>query len=161
MGEEQTLEQKMYFLVLYNIKPIQQGIQGIHAVTQYSNAFGNEPEYKRWANQDNTVVVLDGGGSIRLREHIDYLLDNGLVERMGFFKEPDLNNCITCCCFLVDERVWDRKKYPDPVLPADVNPGLIGTTALYVDSNMNAFIESIGGEKNYQLRQFLFKLRSA
>lgn len=156
-----ALRQKMYFLVLYNLKPIQQGIQGIHAVTKYSNAFRNTDEYRRWATEDDTVVMLDGGGSIKLREHIDYLLNNGLVERMAFFKESDLDNCVTCCCFLADERIWDKKKYPDPVLQSENNPGVIGVTAMHTEFNFDAFIESIGGERNYQLRTYLSKFRSA
>lgn len=156
-----TLRQKMYFLVLYNISDKQKGIQCLHAVTKYSNAFRYTEEYQRWATEDDTVVMLDGGGTKRLREHIDYVLNNRLIENMAFFKESDLDNCLTACCFLVDERIWDKKKYPDPVLQSENNPGVIGVTSLHTEFNLDAFIESIGGEKNYQLRQYLSKLRSA
>jgi hypothetical protein len=168
MTEEQLkiseLEQRMYCLVLYNISPIQQGIQSLHAVVEYSNAFSNTIEYQKWAQVDKTIIILNGGTSGTMKNHIDYLIDNKLVD-FAFFKEPDLYNGITSICFLADERIWNREKYPDYKTSLVAHNERIQsgsmTLALGHIFNENAFIESIGGEKNHQLKLFLEKFRLA
>lgn len=160
MNEEiinSTLEQRMYCLTLYNLSPIQQGIQSAHAIVEYGLGFGHTEEYQTWAGRDKTIVILNGGTSITLKEHLDYLLDNQLVN-LAFFKEPDLFNGITAICFLADERIWNRKKYPDRLPPLDENEMQL---AIYRVFDQVAFVESIGGEKNHQLKLFLEKFRLA
>jgi len=111
--EKFSLEQRMYCLTLYNLSPIQQGIQSAHAIVEYGLGFGHTDEYQRWAGVDKTIIILNGGSSIKLKEHFDYLLNNQLVDNIAFFKEPDLFNGVTAICFLADERIWNREKYPD------------------------------------------------
>ncbi len=41
------------------------------------------------------------------------------MEVTARFCEPDLGDQLTAICFLVDERVWDREKYPDFEFDAD------------------------------------------
>jgi hypothetical protein len=113
---------RMYGLVPYNISPIQQGIQFGHAVVEYGLEFGTTPEYQKWANEDKTFIILDGGttntrydendnhiGS--LNNHRQLLSDEG-VQFRSFF-EPDLGDQLTAVVFLVDDRVFNKKIWPD------------------------------------------------
>ena len=46
-----------------------------------------------------------------LNQITDQLQENDI--KFSFFIEPDLNNALTSVCFLVDERVFNKKDYPD------------------------------------------------
>lgn len=168
MTEEQLkiseLEQRMYCLVLYNLSPIQQGIQAAHAIVEYANAFQNTIEYQKWAQVNKTIIILNGGTSGTMKTNMDHLIDNELCD-LAFFKEPDLYNGITAISFLADERIWDREKYPDEWTSlAKHNEGIQkGSMSLGLGHifDQNGFVESIGGEKNHQLKLFLQKFRLA
>lgn len=156
---EYRLKYKMYFMVLYNLSPMQQGIQSLHAVVRYGRKFGHKPEFIEWADKDETVIVLSAGSSFGLNAATLELLANKieLVE----FVEPDLYDNVTAICFLADERVWDREKYydlgmHDPYILAGINnrPDL-------QEKIRDAYIESIGGQQNFFLRSFLPKYRLA
>ena len=123
------LKQKMYHLVIYQLSGIQKGIQSYHAGMEYVVKFVLDnkitPEFEQWIRNDKTVIVLDGGTTNNIG--IDYW-DNPYLGTMELyeqelinnniqftkFHEPDLNNATCNLCFLVDERVWDKIKYPDP-----------------------------------------------
>jgi hypothetical protein len=168
MTEEQLkiseLEQRMYCLVLYNLSPIQQGIQAAHAIVEYANAFQNTIEYQKWAQVNKTIIILNGGTSGTMKTNMDYLIDNQLCD-FAFFKEPDLYNGITAISFLADERIWDREKYPDEWTSlAKHNEGIQKGSMSFALGHIfdyNGFVESIGGEKNHQLKLFLQKFRLA
>jgi hypothetical protein len=161
--DPKNLRQRMYSLVLYNMSPIQQGIQTAHSIVEYAQAYFQTLEYQRWAQVDKTVIILNGGSSIKLKEHIDYLIDNQIVD-LAFFKEPDLYNGITSVCFLADERIWDRETYPDRLNELEGHElpggGMI-IPAIHRVFDINAFKERIGGEKNFLLKEFLSKFRTA
>jgi hypothetical protein len=112
----------MYGLVPYNISPIQQGIQFGHAVVEYGLEFFETPEYQKWAKEDKTFIILNGGttntrfvlghdhiGS--LNNHRQLLSDEG-VQFRSFF-EPDLGDQLTAVVFLVDDRVFDKVTWPE------------------------------------------------
>lgn len=121
-----NLEYRMYGLVPYNISEIQKGIQFGHAVVEYGLKYSNTPEYQKWAHEDKTFIILNGGttnsriniedglpfGS--LNQHLlnlERLVKDGNI---AWFNEPDLGDQLTAICFLVDERIWDIKKYFSP-----------------------------------------------
>jgi hypothetical protein len=109
--------------VPYNLSPIQQGIQFGHAVVEYGLEFGTTPAYQKWAREDKTFIILNGGttntrfnadghdhiGS--LNNHRQLLSDEG-VQFRSFF-EPDLGDQLTAMVFLVDDRVFDKVAWPD------------------------------------------------
>jgi hypothetical protein len=114
----------MYGLVPYNISPIQQGIQFGHAVVEYGLQFNETPEYQKWAREDKTFIILNGGttnvkyASEDSLEHIGSLNNHRQTlwdEDIDFasFFEPDLGDQLTAVVFLVDDRVWDRVTWPD------------------------------------------------
>lgn len=152
---------RMYGLVPYNLSPIQQGIQFSHGIVE---AFVNWDQNDRdllnqWANDDKTVIILNGGTTNKstlrlgtLNQHAHTLNTNGI--KCSYFSEEDLGDQLTVVCFLVDERVWDKEKYPD-FTPRNNLLFYPEQDPLYKD-----WMDSIGGEKNVFLRKFLsqFKL---
>ena len=112
----------MYGLVPYNISPIQQGIQFGHAIVEYGLEFGSTPAYQKWAREDKTFIILNGGttntrydendnhvGS--LNNYRQTLFDEGI--QFSSFFEPDLGDQLTSVVFLVDERVFNKVKWPE------------------------------------------------
>lgn len=165
---ENRLEQRMFFFVPYNISGIQKGIQAGHCALEYVNKFGQTEEYKNFIKNDKTWIILNGGTTCNvmdkygtLDEIEKQLYDNGI--RYEFFKEPDLNYALTAVCFLADERVWNKEKYPDWIgernhweRDFDVSPSedKFGKT-------ISEWSESIGGKKNAFLRELLKDKRLA
>lgn len=135
------LEYKMYGLVITNLRGIYKGLQFSHALQEYNNGirylydtldYGycinfNEllkdkdflNNFIKWSTIDKTIILLDGGTTSDycidylgiISKHFIDLQDNNIP--FSYFREPDLNNALTAICFLVDERVYDKKKYPD------------------------------------------------
>ena len=113
----------MYGLVPYNLSPIQQGIQFGHAVVEYALEYGTTEKYQQWAREDKTFIILNGGTTNKsynidngnhlgsLNNHRQLLHDEG-VQFSSFF-EPDLGDQLTAVVFLVDDRVFDKKLWPD------------------------------------------------
>lgn len=146
--ENNYFELRMYSLVLYQFKGIQQGIQTQHAITDYGQAHPENLDYKQWANKDKTTIILSAGGSIELVDAIAQLIANDITHKT--FKEPDLYDMPTAVCFLVDERIWDKIKYPDVPYQYRDNMQMIAD-----------FNKILGNEKNIFLRSFLSNYRLA
>ena len=123
--KKQKLELRMYFLVMYNISPIQQGIQALHAVVEYFLKHWKDKEFWRWAKTHKTVIILNGGTSNKghqleygepkqlgsMEQHFQTLKDNKI--KCASFYEPDLNHSMSAIAFFVDERVFNKEEYPD------------------------------------------------
>ena len=150
----------MYGLVPYNISPIQQGIQFGHAVVEYGLEYGHKSDdpYLQWARNDKTFIILNGGTTNRNEEHWGTL--NQSVLELGrlrvqytTFYEPDLGDQLTAIVFLVDDRVWDKEKYPE----YDLNIALEGINE--ITHYKNLFGEDY--EKVLEMREFLSNYRLA
>ena len=177
----ERLKYRMYGLVPYNLSPIQQAIQFGHGVQEYNNKMFEElfkdklkKDYKKhplcypfhkWANEDKTFIILNGGTTNKepdivtgepkgtLNQNLLSLSINGVD--VACFYEPDLGDQLTAIVFLVDERVWNKEKYPD----------FTPTNGLIRDITRQPFykdwVSSIGGDKNAWLRSFLIQFRLA
>jgi hypothetical protein len=173
---EMYLEYRMYGLVPYNLSPIQQGIQFGHAVVEYQqNTLAHEPMqkiYNKWAKEDKTFIILNGGTTNRNRErlgtlnkHLSEITKMGV--KVGIFFEPDLGDQLTAFVFLVDERVFNRELYPDfqeEKLPYGTRkPSKKVETELEErnEANYQKWVEKVGNEKNVFLRGFLKQFRLA
>jgi hypothetical protein len=171
---EMYLEYRMYGIVPYNISGIQAGIQFGHAVVEYqqnSRGMANiENTYNKWAINDKTFIICNGGttnenpqdkwyGSMQQRR--DALTENEIF--FAEFREPDLNNALSAVVFLVDERVFNDKLYPDYVdIPYDddkdgKNEETVRQWEANNAMNREKWVEKIGGEKNDFLRVFCNK----
>lgn len=193
------LELRMYGLVPFNISPIQQAIQFGHAVVEYGQkvkipqsiskmSINSSCIYDDWADNWKTFIILNGGvsnHSINRYSKEEYI---GTMEKnlqllqeqnidLATFYEPDLNDMLSAIVFIVDERVFSRKKYPDFEDWVIENYGDLVKTDYYTSSYMLAqqiknsdskrdkkvydeWVKLIGGDKNVFLRDFLknFKL---
>lgn len=120
--EEKELELRMYFFVPYNISPIQQAIQAGHAALEYADKFGSDELFVKFVREYKTWVILNGGTTNEQRDFdgiamgtlnqiADALLDNDI--QFSYFQEPDLNQALTALSIICDERVFNRKDYPD------------------------------------------------
>lgn len=113
------LKYRMYGLTNYQMTGIQKGIQFGHAVVEYSLLYHNQPDYAQWSTNDKTFIILDGGttnlnetrlGTLnKAADHAEKELNIPIAR----FHEPDLGDQLTAFVFLLDERVWDREKYPE------------------------------------------------
>ena len=190
----EKLELRMYGLVPYNISPIQQAIQFGHAVVEYGQKMKYLGEhnqslniqYNDWADNWKTFIILNGGTTNHrvdeqgmpfgtLNNHLLVLEENKID--FASFSEPDLGDQLTAIVFVVDERVFNRKKYPDFEDWVIENYGELIRSDYYTTSYMLAtqikqsnskgdkkvyaeWSKFVGGEKNIFLRDFLknFKL---
>ena len=166
---EKGLEYRMYGLVPYNLSPIQQGIQFGHAVQEYNNMIFEKydmdmlpMDFDTWRTEDKTFMILNGGttngytGSKNygtLNQHRDNISEMGV--EFAIFCEPDLGDQLTAVVFLVDERVWNKEKYPDFV--QEFTEGdLDGCAEDYLN-----WVDDMGGEQNVKLREFLSQFKLA
>lgn len=117
------MEKRAYGFVPYNISGRQAGIQFGHAKDEYNIAYGQDDMYLDWLNNWKTYVILNGGTSnlgnkefgdygIGSMEKYEQTLRNRGV-KYAVFHEPDLNWMTSGIFFLVDERVFNTKLYPD------------------------------------------------
>lgn len=121
--EEKELELRMYFFTVSSLKGISQGIMCGHAALRYARLFGEkDPQVWEFIDKHETWVILNGGttnseydfdgtpkGS--LNQIADSLQENDI--QFSYFIEPDLNNALSALCFIIDERVFNRKAYPE------------------------------------------------
>lgn len=172
------LELRMYGLVPYNISPIQQGIQFGHAVVEYSQRMKflgehNQQlnvQYNDWADNWKTFIILNGGTTNNktvdckylgtLNQHQETLTKIGVFN--ACFNEPDLGDQLTAVVFIVDERIFNKEKYPQfqfKINQQDLN------NPYFVDEKekqeWTMWVQSIGGWKNLELRNFLQNFRLA
>jgi hypothetical protein len=99
-----------------------------------------------------------------LNKHLQTLRDNSIV--CQDFYEPDLGDQLTAVVFIVDERVFNKELYPDFIpqtLPYNYAPSIEVELSLVMGNEIDYknWVESIGGEKNLFLREFLKQFRLA
>jgi len=158
------LELRMYFFVLYSLSGIQKGIQAGHSALEYADKYKHTSTYKEFIKNHKTWILLNGGTSRDgclagdyasnavedgTLNDIDSALYNMAIPHVSF-REPDLNFALTAVCFICDERVFNKKKYPD------YDSELWGTQDSLVKPRFyEAWVELIGGENNAFLRELL------
>ena len=188
------LELRMYGLVPYNISPIQQAIQFGHAVVEYGQKMKKLPfndievtkKYDDWADNWKTFIVLNGGTTNHktsledglpfgsLNNHLLTLMDNNV--EFASFNEPDLGDQLTAVVFIVDERVFNKKKYPyfEDWVIENYGDLIVGSGSAYQIANeirnskskhdkkvYQEWVRLVGGEKNAFLKDFLKNFRLA
>jgi hypothetical protein len=178
----EELEQRMYFFVPYQLTGIQQGIQSGHAALEFALRYGRyNPNHMIWTfiEKHKTWVILNGGttnhgyaqankGSLDeiYRSIIVYNVEARLDDKIDVekFCEPDLNNALTAVCFVCDERVFNKEKYPDffkyltnmgiknDFRLRELTPYELKETYSYYHEQ---WLELIGGPKNEFLKELL------
>lgn len=158
--KDNRYEWRMYSLVMYNISSMQKGVQTTHSCLEYANRYRDSQELKEYIEHDKTLIILDGGTSLDLKELFLDLCEHDV--KFGHFVEPDLNDAISSICFLADERVWDKKNYPDYETWLNMKDYPIITLCTFSLQEMavnnehyKEWVEFIGGEKNVYLRSLI------
>jgi hypothetical protein len=163
----EDIKLRMYFLVPYNLSPIQQGIQAGHACQQYAYLYGDTELFKKHSSVDMTWIILNGGttreSDVRgnkdnslgtMQESLIWLEENTSVNLATFY-EPDLNHTLTAICFICDERVWNRELYPE------MEEVSREESATVYNAKVREYISRLGGKDNASLRFFLSDKRLA
>lgn len=176
----EKLELRMYGFVNYQLTGIQMGIQFAHSIVEYGLENFNTNEYLDWAKYWKTVILLNGGTTNNnidrlgtINQTYNTLLENEVL--CSSFSEPDLGDQMTAICFIIDERVFNRKKY------LDFGDWVMENHFSYLKNNMltgskiermrkegyfltgsendkklySEWVDFVGGEKNVFLRDFL------
>lgn len=94
---------------MYNLSPIQQGIQAAHALAELSILEEVKEEYINWVKNDKTMIVLNGGTSTSensyeigsMEEIYKVLLTEGI--KCAVFHEPDLNYSLSSIALIVPD----------------------------------------------------------
>ena len=150
-----VLTTRMYVLVLRHLSPIQKGIQAAHAITEYANVHGATDQYKEWSRVDKTLVLLDVPSTDDFEDVMNDFIELGI--KFAVFKEEDMGNTMTALCFIADDRVYDRKKYPD--YQDWAGPRAIFETTFfgreYADKKFAEWKEMIGGDANVLMRHVI------
>jgi len=189
--KKQPLEKRMYFLVIYNASPIQQGIQAGHAQNEYTQKYWLNKDFQDWSKNWKTWIILNGGTSNNIgkslyceeeyygtmEQNLTILKDNNV--NCEPFYEPDLNNSLTAIAFIVDERVFNKTDYPD-LKDYLLQQGILNKTEYLSFKEINSLIENkpkpfhmdvkraykqwlelIGGKQNEFLKNFLSTFKKA
>lgn len=179
MKEVITDRLRMYSLNMYNCSAIQCGIQSAHSNMEYALKYWGDLDFHEWSTYHKTVILLNGGTSNSgeyspynlpiskgsMETHLENLIKNG-VKAVPFY-EPDMNNAMTSISFLVDERVYNKVKYPDYETEIHESEIELLLNSLDYDIYLQMkdegilsdsfleWVESIGGESNLFLRFYL------
>jgi len=181
--KDKNLELRMYFFVPFNIDNIYKGIQAGHVALEYAHEYGETELFKDFVDNWKTWIILNGGTTnntlipnddntrmIRAGSLNQIKEELKLAEiRFSEFREPDLNDALTSVCFICDERVFNRKDYPDfKFYLLDKVEIKFGNTeanrlALFPEEyliksnpdNYDEWVELMGGEKNVFLRELI------
>ena len=137
--------------------------------------------FLQWSKEDKTFIILNGGTTNKrylknpiLKEnectlYFEGSLNNNLEKlkynkvETAVFYEPDLGDQLTAVVFLVDERVYDKEKYPDRNLGGTFRPILSSfiPAVYHVPETEEAFEKRVGGKQNVWMREFLKQFRLA
>lgn len=99
-----------------------------------------------------------------MEQHLETLKANKI--KCAAFYEPNLNYALTAICFLVDERVFNKKDYPDFEQPTSEN--FLNLSDLndyeawevYVKKSKYQFVKEVGKDVAF-LKDFLKQFRLA
>jgi len=178
---ENNLEIRMYFFTVFSLNGISKGIACGHAALQYARLFSAEhPEVWDFVDNHKTWIILNGGTTNNERDFegipagsmnliADQLQENDIM--FSYFIEPDQNNALNALCFLADERVFNKKDYPDfPIWITEQNiekeEDIESLSAITLDTSIDEcecifpeyyklWVRSLGGVKNVFLRELI------
>lgn len=153
MTFNEDLKYHMYVLVERHLSPLDKGIQSTHAVVEYYNEcrLWNKKEalkaFDKWANEDKTLILLNGGSVIDLDKTLGLFEENNIA--YGAFREPDLDNIVTAVAVLADERIFEDKYMPFNMW---VMKALLNDPYAFHEREYEKYI---GGHENVILKEFL------
>jgi hypothetical protein len=168
--------------------------------SQQDEKYNQITKYDDWADNWKTFIILNGGTSNHtqnrytgeqssmsnfigsMEQSLMTLVDNDVM--LSTFYEPDLNDMLSAIVFIVDERVFNKKDYPDfedwvilnygdLLRPDPSNYKTFGKRSyelarMIKDSEVASdkkvyqeWVDLVGGDENVFLRDFLKNFRLA
>lgn len=100
---------RCYVFVHRKLSGINAGIQALHAVARLSQLTHEDGEFATWAQDHETVVLLDGGHCTDL-EDVHQSLKNHCIP-VAAFEEVDFNNQITAVAVIADVDTMNAIEY--------------------------------------------------
>lgn len=85
---------RLYSFVNSYLIPIQKGIQTAHMVAELVYGYPENNFITEWVRKDKTIIILDGGLHSSMKEIL--LASKCSPWPHSFFREPDLDNMLTC-----------------------------------------------------------------
>ena len=64
---------------------------------------------KEWAQNHETFVILNGGDSEMMKEHINFIINANLPFELFF--EPGIDNALTSICIIVPPRLYEVENW--------------------------------------------------
>lgn len=110
-------ELRLYTFTLYQLSPIQQGIQAAHAAVELAMKSYREQmmlrqgtnwhTYNDWAINWKTMVCLNGGDLNELREFYDFLTNGfNTFPWAAFYEDESLGGVMTSIALILPERIF-------------------------------------------------------
>lgn len=99
---------RAYFLTNMYLSSIQHGIQSAHCLQEINNCYPADPILSDWALNHKTMYVLNGGTSEQMHEMIKFFRNPSNLLPWSTFKEPSLDDALTCIGIIVPEDIYDR-----------------------------------------------------
>lgn len=113
-----TEELRLYTWTLYQLSPIQQGIQAAHATVELAMKCYREQGvlrqgtnwnlYHEWATNWKTMVCLNGGDLNELRETYEFFCHpDRTVPWAAFHEDESLGGCMTSIAAIIPARIFN------------------------------------------------------
>lgn len=136
----------------------------IHILGNHCEKIAANKELPNWTKESDRIQYAQQCFTSEfigtLNNHMHTLHNNGI--KIAYFKEPDLGDQLTAVVFLVDERVWDKEKYPDRDINPQPSSDGISTIAIHIEpESIEEYKNRLRGEQNVWLREFLKQFRLA
>lgn len=105
---------RAFFFTNMYLSPIQHGIQSAHCLAEIYNMHVVHPSLDEvsfnyvtnWAESHKTIIVFNGGTGDDLRELCIFFEDNANTFPWANFREPSLENAMTCVGIILPERIY-------------------------------------------------------
>lgn len=152
---------RMYVFVERHLSPIDKGIQGAHAIVEYSCQSKVKDEYLQWAEYDKTIIMLNGGTVHDLIDIRNVLLDNDIP--FSQFIESDMN-MLTAIAVLVEEKVYatmNLNDYITKLLQIEKEKLLEIGQDDFLKYGEEKWVKLLGGENNRNLYELIKSKRLA
>ena len=128
-----TEELRCYTWTLYQLSPIQQGIQAGHAAVELGmKAYNRQMRmrdgtwfttYHRWATEWKTMVLLNGGDATELQLLEDFLYDtDNMLPWAAFYEDGSFYNALTSVAIIIPARIFisaEELRKGNPVMSLD------------------------------------------
>ena len=109
MKNNTNTEYRLYAFAHSWLSGVQKGIQTAHAVANLLRCeFKSRKDVKQWADEDQTIILLDGGNCAQLNRTLDQISDETDFSYSFFYEdEESLSSSLTSAVVVVPNWVYE------------------------------------------------------